>query len=121
MRDIKFRLVCKSVTGDLFYRYLDFDTLIRGEYTINTDGLIETIIGKNQYTGLTDKNGKEIYEGDICNARLADGTPLTYEVEIPDVYIATNESDSYYLVDEKTFEVIGNVYENPELLEEGRK
>ena len=90
-----------------------------------------------QYTGLKDKNGKEIYEGD----KLYIGT-YSYEEPIDeyegivkfddemkafildgenccgekDKYLLSDLITGYYHVD---IEVVGNIYENPELLEEG--
>jgi len=79
-----------------------------------------------QYTGLKDKNGKEVYEGDIL---LVDADWDTYG------WMAGAERQVYYkdgafrfkpkidtngrghiLEDDKEFEIIGNIYENPELI-----
>ena len=102
-----------------------------------------------QYTGITDKNGKEIYEGDICQAMKGEQTkPKTfYKVQnivtfrrgsfeffskpLSDVNIDKNGNaenilwcwhgdnnlpDIYEEIN--SIEVIGNIYENPELLEQ---
>lgn len=95
-----------------------------------------------QYTGLRDKNGKEIYEGDILRQvyRAETGSyddrmsfeghhigsvvitaskgvcmknPLCYSIETDE----TNRSNQYKGVAGYRCEVIGNIYENPELLE----
>ena len=82
-----------------------------------------------QFTGLTDKNGKEIYEGDILNwtgKRSKDTSEFAYR------YIITFENGIFGyrlgnaqvnkieplqgLIELETYEVIGNIYENPELL-----
>lgn len=77
-----------------------------------------------QYTGLKDKNGKEIYEGDI----LTSGTgkyARAFEVAWEDDHLAMDRMDDEYSIgcgfnigksDTKYVEVIGNIYENPELL-----
>jgi len=64
-----------------------------------------------QYTGLHDKNGKEIYEGDILDHAYGKHSVVwnTYRWEL---------SDGHAILWSNRCEVIGNIYENPELLTE---
>lgn len=55
-----------------------------------------------QFTGLTDKNGKEIYEGDIISHDLGTGVIEWYNAR-------------FNIQDHDEVEVIGNIYENTEL------
>jgi uncharacterized phage protein (TIGR01671 family) len=94
-------------------------------------GKIGEVLTIEQYTGLKDKNGKEIYEGDIIHY-VFDGD--SYPKEATDVklvcvyddkngWFAFNESPTsefseylWYEI-ENHCEVIGNIHENPELLQ----
>ena len=73
-----------------------------------------------QFTGLIDKNGKEIYEGDILQYIDGDNSPELYQVIFSNgnFILASLEDAEYdeYIGDFDPKEVIGNIYENPELL-----
>ena len=123
------------------YKRMIYSIGVVNENTIlvdfNGDGNLETIFLTNdislmQYSGLKDKNGSEIYEGDVC--RWTDPELFDGEI-ISDVFIArysdeflkwigeNNNSydDLYDFIDDRQLELIGNIYENSELLEEEKE
>ena len=131
MRDIKFRGKTGTTEGKKWvYGYLykiksffseDYQYFIKNEHLQETSVDEDTI---GQYTGLKDKNGKEIYEGDIVkvftNKKWRIGK-IIYEHSGFTIDVTNNKELKYgrTSIIESLTEVIGNIHDNPELLEEG--
>lgn len=122
MREIKFRAWC-SVKNLMLYNPLT------GRPEPINDSFHNSSYRWMQYTGLKDRNGRDVYEGDICNVLRHDRK--TWEVcEIIWTetecafsfrgYWSGKNTGGYYgvrITQVLEFEIIGNIYENPELLE----
>ena len=128
MREIKFRvwntLLKKYIPDDLVHISSDgsflfgFFSYIKVDFYKYRDDIFRGENIAEQFTGLKDKNGTEIYEGDI----------LIYDTGEPIEYWVVKFSDGGFVgecagVAEPLFEltnleVVGNIHENPELAEE---
>ena len=123
MREILFRGKCVDngewVEGFMYSQHFPLE--FRDDFYIrcyDTDYLVipETIV---QYTGFTDKNGVKIFEGDIVDYISSDviGNPKTGTIIVEDM---TDYDTMIYLNHSDELQIIGNIHDNPELLEGGK-
>lgn len=145
MREIKFQ-AWDNVNhkmygvGEQEDMYFYFDSSgIKAEWFFSSAGdseILEHLIYR-QYTGLKDKTGKEIYEGDICSVvevmeSQGELSSKEYFTEIKwdeasfvvksghkdfDTFLSSWFECGGFRYPQIEFEIIGNIYENPELLE----
>lgn len=111
MRDIKFR----AWDGEEMYN----DVHHVGDKVFDPNGgFWREYKEAMQYTGLKDKNGKEIYEGDLVKTNYGKIGSIVYHEERAAFIIHDSNHFNELLYHEYYTEVIGNIYENPELLTE---
>ena len=127
MREIKFRAWDKENEKMMKVSSLHLENK---EISVKENGTFRLFRMQDlmQYTGIKDKNGKEIYEGDIVLIKL-DETSTWYKTVVgfkKGAFIANliDKEDYVYIFHhgftDDDFEIIGNVYENKNLLEENK-
>lgn len=113
MREIKFRAWDKE-RKDMYYINDFYWFEEEGVHDSNGEGHYANYI-LMQYTGLKDKNGKEIYEGDIVEINHGENHKWCEEVIFhTGCFMAGDENLLINVVDYVT--VLGNIYEHPQLL-----
>ena len=126
MREIKFRYVYKHTgNGTIMMRHFSLEALEESDRSLLLPPAIYILIDRNLATGLRDKSDREIYEGDIIQAYeevyskglVKSGKPDKVIYSAPGFmpFIIPCHGGELY-IDDTEFEVIGNIYENPELI-----
>lgn len=144
MREIKFRAWSKP-NNKMYFQLNESPCfgLYEGDRAVSIEDVLfyeKQDFELMQYTGLIDKNGVEIYEGDIirkkfkdrmigefnANGRVIFGkwfAGFTVNYIYYDVHklerLSVNKNADAWIVANRDMEVIGNIYENPNLLEGG--
>ena len=103
-RERKFRAYSKYEKEMVWFDLSNVDEALRGDSVVM------------DYTGLKDKNGKEIYEDDVCRA----DTQMSLGCFENSTFIVEYDFEEGYgwnNWDIKTIEIIGNIHDNPEMLD----
>lgn len=122
MREIKFRawdelkkqmgvVVGIEWINDGLYVGIQHTDPVSGKYKVGR-GQTNSIL--MQFTGLKDKSGKEIFEGDIVKGNWK--VDNIVEVKCENLAEGCKPYNDDYFVNGENTEIIGNVHENPELL-----
>ena len=112
MREIKIR-IWDNVQKKMLYKLSDYWIFFEDGNTIRP---IQDHLDIQQFTGLYDIFGKEIYEGDVCEITNT-WTVFKKEVVFKDACFGFQGTNGMFIPNQDLMEVVGNIYENPELLE----
>jgi len=94
--------------------YFGFEEVLRGDVSLHPVCCDWYLMDSTYFP---DKNGKEIYEGDICKMHDWKLKPIRWE---QGRFWLGNSLVIICDFEAKNMEVVGNIYENPELLEDGQ-
>ena len=117
MREIKFRAWDKMGKRMFYSRNMVYFALNQHIWDTEDNNMKLSLM---QYTGLKDKNGKEIYDGDICHFEFGEGNKLSGNGKVywcdGGAYWGARTKLPFLLHQCKYIEIVGNIYENAELI-----
>lgn len=123
MREIKFKSLIEDVNGNIYWQYYGVDNKPKFADMFYGGWIKEPIVEDLQFTGLYDKHGKEIYEGDIVKGFYYQELPNPEnEKKVAfEIFGEVKWADGYYSFGGKfhpdiDVEVIGNIHEHGHLL-----
>ncbi|EHG1811842.1 hypothetical protein J3057_000034 [Listeria monocytogenes] len=113
------KLLAPLASGNAYIAY-DVNEVGSFVYISRSEKVDPETVG--QYTGVKDKNGKKIFEGDIVNCKFFDRMvgDIAGVINFIDCVWAVSDFKNkrlYQLIDVDNIEIIGNIHENPDLLE----
>ncbi len=111
---------------------IDNNEWIEGFYLFTKENIAPIIVDINdyayviasktlgQFTGLTDQNGIKIFEGDILCCIDGKNYPVIFEQRKGAAFfgVAVEPDETWSFDDKIVYNVVGNIYDNPELLKE---
>jgi len=122
MREIKFRgykqksFGCENCLGDLYEGCTELCKCKVGTMISDCSHKLPKGWVVMQFTGFYDSNSKPIYEGDIVEFRPGEiFAPCYWMVKIPNIYFSMKNEK------QRCIKILGNIYENPELLDKLRQ
>jgi hypothetical protein len=110
MREIKFRIICEDASGKTFILYRAIEDFFNSK--LSGVSRIDKIIKIDLFTGIHDKYGVEIHEGDRCADREGNVFNVVWSNNLAS--FLGDYSDSDFELDRYTasdIEVIGNIHE----------
>lgn len=120
MREINFRAWIKTGNEtDDYVEPMTIQQMIHSKKSTFSLAQLNDLVDFEQYTGLTDANGNDVYEGDIVHCENDyQGTDYTGKVMFFNGgFCVWTGGFRNYVWDDMIPEIIGNIHENPELLE----
>jgi uncharacterized phage protein (TIGR01671 family) len=116
VREIKFRAWNKDVKDMSFCK--EWSLAAQGDISLQDFWIENDSVIFMQFTGIKDKNGKEIYDGDVVNFEFGLGVVLWDDLTAQFKIEFDTDSDSLWLYccKDSVLKKIGNIHENPELL-----
>jgi uncharacterized phage protein (TIGR01671 family) len=122
--EVMFEVHNSDFTKKIAKHYTSVDRLISGKDKFKYNDV--DIIAKRQFTGLQDKDGVDIYEGDVVNSDCYSGGAWFGRNQTRTKYVIKYNNDTGRFCfkqtdrmgDDNSMEVIGNIHQNPELLEQ---